>query len=91
MIDGLEYEDFQTGKYKISFEPVGYFTFAGVPWALTATECGILDKYLLDILCASTGALKSKMGPLTHSILPRSAFLEKEDLGVGYTRRKGTP
>lgn len=58
LIDGLEYDDFQTGKYKISFEPVGYFTFAGVPWALTATECGILDKYLKNTL-SSVASLRA--------------------------------
>lgn len=82
LISGLTYEDFADGKYKIAFEPVGYFTFAGVPWALTATECAILDKYMLDIMGSTTGALKSKLGPLTHSQMPLAAFLSYKELGI---------
>lgn len=82
LIGGLTYEDFADGKYKIAFEPVGYFTFAGVPWALTATECAILDKYMLDIMGSTTGALKSKLGPLTHSQMPLAAFLSYKELGI---------
>lgn len=82
LIGGLTYDDFADGKYKIAFEPVGYFTFAGVPWALTATECGILDKYMLDIMGSTTGALKSKLGPLTHSQMPLAAFLSYKELGI---------
>ncbi len=82
MIDGLEYRDFEEGKYKIAFEPTAYMTIAGSAWVLTATECGILDKYMLDILGSTTGALRTKMGPLTHSQLPLSAFLSYKELGV---------
>lgn len=82
LISGLEYSDFEAGKYKIAFEPIAYMTIAGNPWVLSATECGILDKYMLDILGTTTGALKTKMGPLTHSQLPLSAFLTYKELGV---------
>lgn len=82
LIGGLTYDDFADGKYKIAFEPVGYFTFAGVPWALTATECAILDKYMLDIMGSTTGALKTKLGPLTHSQMPLAAFLMYKELGI---------
>ena len=82
LISGLEYDDFADGKYKIAFEPIAYMTIAGSAWVLTATECGILDKYMLDILNSSTGALLSKMGPLTHSQLPLSAFLSYKELGI---------
>lgn len=82
LIDGLELSDFVEGKYKIAFEPLAYMTIAGSAWALTATECGILDKYMLDILGIYPGPLLNKMGPLTHSQLPLSAFLENKDLGI---------
>lgn len=82
LIDGLEYENITKGKYKISFEPIAYMTIAGTPWVLSATECAILDKYMLDVLGTTTGAIKSKMGPLTHSQMPLSAFLEKEELKI---------
>lgn len=40
-IPELEYDDFVDGKYKIAFEPVAYFRYDGMNWALSATECGI--------------------------------------------------
>lgn len=82
LISGLEYDDFVGGKYKIAFEPIAYMTIAGSAWVLTATECGILDKYMLNILNSATGALLSKMGPLTHSQLPLSAYLKERELDI---------
>lgn len=82
LISGLEYDDFADGKYKIAFEPIAYMTIAGSAWVLTATECGILDKYMLDILGSTIGALKTKLGPLTHSQMPLSAFLAYKEVGV---------
>lgn len=84
-IPELEYDDFVDGKYKIAFEPVAYFRYDGMNWALSATECGILnhyDKVTYSASWNSTCNMRSLMGPLTHSNLPRSAFLVEPDLGV---------
>lgn len=82
---GLTYEDIARGKYKIAFEPVAYFRYNGQNWAMSATECGLLNKYMKNYFTAgwnSTNNLRALLGPLTHSNLPRSAFLENKDLGI---------
>lgn len=90
---GITYKDFQKGKYKIAFEPVAYFCYGGYNFAMTATECGLWDKYLKNTLSAAQFnkiGLVNQLGNLTHSNLPRSAFLEKEDLGVGTYKAAGS-
>ena len=85
MGDGLTYEDISKGKYKIAFEPVAYFRYNGQNWAMSATECGLLNKYMKNYFTAvwnSTNNLRALLGPLTHSNLPRSAFLENKELGI---------
>ncbi len=82
---GLTYKDIAQGKYKIAFEPVAYFRYNGQNWAMSATECGLLNKYMKNYFTAawnSTNNLRALLGPLTHSNLPRSAFLENKDLGI---------
>lgn len=82
---GLTYEDIAQGKYKIAFEPVAYFRYNGQNWAMSATECGLLNKYMKNYFTAAwntTNNLRALLGPLTHSNLPRSAFLENKDLGI---------
>lgn len=82
---GLTYEDISKGKYKIAFEPVDYFRYNGQNWAMSATECGLLNKYMKNYFSSawnSTNNLRALLGPLTHSNLPRSAFLENKDLGI---------
>lgn len=82
---GLKYADIFQGKYKIAFEPVAYFRYNGQNWAMSATECGLLNKYMKNYFTAgwnSTNNLRALLGPLTHSNLPRSAFLENKDLGI---------
>lgn len=81
LIPNLNYEDFAAGKYKIAFEPVAYFRYKGQNYALTATEVGIYNKFIMNN-GVTTGTMKGVLGPLTHSNLPRSAFLEYKDLGV---------
>ena len=81
----LTYSDIAAGRYKIAFEPVAYFRYNGQNWALSATECGLLNKYMKNHFTAawnSTNNLRALLGPLTHSNLPRSAFLERSDLGI---------
>lgn len=82
---GLKYADISQGKYKIAFEPVAYFRYNGQNWAMSATECGLLNKYMKNYFTAgwnSTNNLRALLGPLTHSNLPRSAFLENKNLGI---------
>lgn len=82
---GLTYDDIEDGKYKIAFEPVAYFRYNGQNWAMSATECGLLNKYMKNFFSAgwnSTNNLRALLGPLTHSNLPRSAFLESRELGI---------
>ncbi len=81
LISGLKYEDFTKGKYKIAFEPVAYFRYNGQNYALTATEVGVYNKFIINNGVTS-GTMKGMLGPLTHSNLPRSAFLEYKDLGI---------
>ncbi|MGN1341159.1 MAG: hypothetical protein ACI4WS_12775, partial [Oscillospiraceae bacterium] len=85
MGSGLQYDDIVAGKYKIAFEPVAYFRYNGQNWAMSATECGLLNKYMKNYFSStwnSTNNLRALLGPLTHSNLPRSAFLENRDLGI---------
>ena len=85
LMSGLKYDDIVKGKYKIAFEPVAYFRYNGQNWAMSATECGLLNKYMKNYFTAvwnSTNNLRALLGPLTHSNLPRSAFLENKDLGI---------
>lgn len=83
--DGMQYDDITQGKYKLAFEPVSYLRYNGLNWALSATECGLLNKYMKNYFSSawnSTNNLRALLGPLTHSNLPRSAFLENRDLGI---------
>lgn len=83
LIPSLNYDDFAAGKYKIAFEPVAYFRYRGQNYAMTATEAAIYDKFIINNVGLGTGtSIKALLGPLTHSNLPRSAFLEYKDLGV---------
>ena len=85
LMSGMEYEDIIKGKYKLAFEPVAYFRYNGQNWAMSATECGLLNKYMKNYFSSawnSTNNLRALLGPLTHSNLPRSAFLENKDLGI---------
>ena len=85
LIGGLNYSDIEDGKYKIAFEPVAYFRYNGQNWAMSATECGLLNKYMKNFFSAgwnSTNNLRALLGPLTHSNLPRSAFLESREFGI---------
>lgn len=85
LMSGMEYEDIIQGKYKLAFEPVAYFRYNGQNWVMSATECGLLNKYMKNYFSSawnSTNNLRALLGPLTHSNLPRSAFLENKDLGI---------
>ena len=69
---GIPYEDLTGGDYRLLLEPIAYFTFKGVKWAMTATEAAMYDVQV-------KGQLRAWMKSLTHQNLPLSMFLEKTD------------
>ena len=68
------YEDLISGHYKILLEPIAYFKYGGVMFAMTATEAALYNKQ-------TANGLRSKMVSLTHKNLPLAMFLETPDLG----------
>ena len=71
---GFNYDDLISGSYKILLEPIAYFKYSGVMFAMTATEAALYNKQV-------AGGLRSKMVSLTHKNLPLAMFLEPPDLG----------
>lgn len=70
---GFNYEEMISGKYKLVVEPIAYFTFHNIKYAMTATEAAVYDKM-------SGGKLRAKMVSLTHKNLPLALFLQRSDL-----------
>jgi hypothetical protein len=81
---GLDYDTLINGKYKILLEPIAYFKYNGIMFAMTATEAALYNKQVGN-------GLRSKMVSLSHKNLPLSMFLETPDLGFpawsGYTTK----
>ena len=73
-ITGFNYDTLINGDYKILIEPIAYFKYNGVMYAMTATEAALLNQM-------KSNDLRSKMVSLTHKNLPLSMFLEESDLG----------
>lgn len=73
-IVGASYDKLTDGNYKLMLEPIAYFTFEGVKWAMTATEAAKYDEKV-------SGELRSHMVSLSHQNLPLSLFLEHSDMG----------
>ncbi|WFR59176.1 hypothetical protein QA584_08850 [Anaerocolumna sp. AGMB13025] len=71
---GLGYDTLINGKYKILLEPIAYFKYNSVMFAMTATEAALYNKQVGN-------GLRSKMVSLSHKNLPLSMFLETPDLG----------
>ncbi|MBO5353062.1 MAG: hypothetical protein J6A77_07150 [Lachnospiraceae bacterium] len=71
---GIPYYELISGPYKVVLEPVAYFKFLGVDYAMTATEAALYNQM-------SDGKLRQKMSTLTHKNLPLALFLEKPELG----------
>lgn len=71
---GFNYDDLVSGNYKVLLEPIAYFKYSGVMFAMTATEAALYNKQV-------AGGLRSRMVSLTHKNLPLSMFLETPDLG----------
>lgn len=74
-VTGLSYDTLIGGTYKLIIEPVGYFTFNGSFYAMTATEAALYNQ-------ASGGKLASKLPSIVHRNLPLALFLENPDLGI---------
>ena len=73
---GISYDDLIGGEYKLLLEPVAYFTFQGIKYAMTATEAAKFDVMV-------SGQLYAWMKSLTHQNLPLSMFLQKDDPDLG--------
>lgn len=71
---GFDYDTLISGNYKILLEPIAYFKYGGVMFAMTATEAALYNKQ-------TANGLRSKMVSLSHKNLPLSMFLETADLG----------
>ncbi len=71
---GISYDSLTGGTYKLLLEPLSYFTFNGLKWAMTATEAAKYDQTL-------SGGLRAKMVSLSHQNLPLSLFLQTPDMG----------
>jgi hypothetical protein len=71
---GFTYDQLISGNYKLLIEPIAYFKYDNVMYAMTATEAALYNMQL-------GGDLKAKIGQLTHKNLPLSIFLQSDDLG----------
>lgn len=74
LASGIAYEDLIGGDYKVLLEPIAYFLYEGVMFAMTATEAALYNKQVMN-------GLRGKMNSLTHKNLPLAMFLEVSDLG----------
>lgn len=72
---GIPYERLISGDYKLMLEPIAYFKYNGVQYAMTATEAALFD-------VAKSNDLYYQMSNLTHKNLPLAMFLENGDLGI---------
>ena len=74
-IFGIEFEEMITDDYKILMEPVAYFKYNGIMYAMSATEAALYNDWVNE-------KLRKAMGNLTHQNLPLAMFLEEDDLGI---------
>lgn len=82
---GIEYESLVSGDYKLLLEPIAYFRFNSVFFAMTATEAALYNKL-------ANGGLRAKMVSLTSKNLPLSMYLQVPDIGFpAYAGSKSTP
>ncbi len=79
---GVPYDELTGGHYKLLLEPIAYFTFKGIKWAMTATEAAEYDVLI-------NGQLRAWMKSLTHQNLPLSMFLEKTDTELNLEKWTG--
>jgi len=69
---GTDIDEVRTGGYLLAVEPIAYFRYNGLDYAMTATEVALYDKI-------KGGDVRNKLGPLTHKNLPLSVFLEDSE------------
>lgn len=71
---GFNYDKLISGDYKLLLEPIAYFTYNNITFAMTAHEASLYDQI-------TNGDLFKQMGHLTRKNLPLAMFLETADLG----------
>ncbi len=71
----MTYEELTSGAYKLLLEPMAYFKYNGVQYAMSATEAALFDIKV-------SGDLRYQMGRMTHQNLPFAMFLERADLTI---------
>jgi hypothetical protein len=71
---GMSFDKLISGDYKLVVEPIAYFQYNGLQYAMTATEAALYDQTV-------NGNLRYQMGTLTHQNLPLAIYLEEADLG----------
>lgn len=75
LMSGITFDELTDGAYKLMLEPMSYFKYNGIMYAMTATEAALYDQKV-------NGNLKYWMGKLTHQNQPFSMFLQRTDLGI---------
>ena len=80
---GMSYDDMIGGDYKLMLEPIAYFTYNNLFYAMTATEAALFD-------VMTDNNLYAWMKSLTHKNLPLSMFLENDDWDIGITTWRGS-
>ena len=71
----FDYNSLINDGYVLIIEPIAYLTFNGYRFTMTATEAAKYNS-------AKNQELKNEMGSLTHCNLPRSMFLQHEDMNI---------
>ena len=83
---GMAYDDMVSEDIKLIIEPVVYFKYDSLWYAMTATECALWEQTYGPMAATAT---TSGMTNLTELTLPLSAFLEKDDSDVGINAYTG--
>lgn len=73
---GLSYNSLISGDYKLLLEPIAYFKYRDISYAMTSTEAALMD-------IQTSHQLYHDMRTLTHQNLPLAMFLEKSDWDIG--------
>jgi hypothetical protein len=73
---GISYDNLIGGNYKLLLEPIAYFKYQGIDYAMTATEAALYD-------VMTSHSLYTAMRSLTHQNLPLAMFLQKTDSDLG--------
>lgn len=71
---GVPVDALISGTYKLLIEPMSYFWFNSVMYAMTATEVAMYDNL-------ASGRLRYALLTMSHTNLPLAIFLERPDLG----------